>query len=78
MPIYKDDVRSVERIMEKVVVGNEFKTNGEKFVVTKVYKHYALCKRIRDGKLESFTLGDFVQLGMEDSIPSVTNYLLVE
>jgi hypothetical protein len=77
MPIYKDDMRPVERIMERVMVGDEFKTDGEKFVVTKVYKHYALCKRIRDGKLESFTLGDFVQLGMEDSMPSVTNCLLV-
>lgn len=77
MPIYKDDMRPVERIMEKVMVGDEFKTDGEKFVVTKVYKHYALCRRIRDGKLESFTLGDFVQLGMEDSMPSVTNCLVI-
>ena len=77
MPIYKDDMRPVERIMERVVVGNEFKTDGEKFVVIKVYKHYALCKRMIDGKLESFTLGDFVMLGMEDSMPSVTNCLLV-
>jgi hypothetical protein len=77
MPIYKDDVRPVERIMERVMVGDEFKTDGEKFVVTKVYKHYALCKRIRDGKLESFTLGDFVQLGMEDSMPSATNCLVI-
>lgn len=77
MPIYKDDTRPVERIMERVVVGNEFKTDREKFVVTKVYKHYALCKRIRDGKLESFTLGDFVMLGMEDSMPSETNCLVI-
>jgi hypothetical protein len=77
MPIYKDDMRPVERIMERVMVGDEFKTDGEKFVVTKVYKHYALCKRIRDGKLESFTLGDFVQLGMEDSMPSATNCLVI-
>lgn len=77
MPIYKDDMRPVERIMERVMVGDEFKTDGEKFVVTKVYKHYALCRRIRDGKLESFTLGDFVQLGMEDSMPSVTNCLVI-
>jgi hypothetical protein len=77
MPIYKDDMRPVERIMERVMVGDEFKTDGEKFVVTKVYKHYALCKRMRDGKLESFTLGDFVQLGMEDSMPSATNCLVI-
>lgn len=78
MPIYKDmTLKPVERKIVNVKEGEIFFFDRFKFEVIKVYSHYALCRRLKDGKLESFTVGDFVLIGMEKPEPTKQNCFFV-
>ena len=73
MPKYtEDNTTPIERKIVNIKEGDKFKLNGHTFEVIKVYSHYARCIR-EDGFYESFTIGDFVIMGLEDKVPNETN-----
>lgn len=70
--MYKSEERATDRILTMIHPMMTFKYNGHSYLVDEVYQHNAKCMR-DDGVIESFSVGDFVIMGLEDSFPNKTN-----
>lgn len=70
--MYKYNERATDRILTMVHPEMHFKHDDHSYLVDEVYQHNAKCIR-DDGVIESFSVGDFVMMGLENLAPNEIN-----
>ena len=62
-----------QRVISNIKLFSVFKHEGHEYMVDEIYPYNVKCIR-DDGRIESFSIGDLVMFGLEDSLPTKENY----